>query len=109
MKFRLPQYSGKDHLVLAIIFLPLTMGLNAIIFGGRYFTQWSIFLPTTLLTSLVFSLNYIICSAFSIWMKNRMPNERQTNRRLLYMIACFVALSGVFLLTVFHGYEFFPS
>ncbi|WP_121354983.1 sensor histidine kinase [Flavisolibacter nicotianae] len=109
MKLRLPQYSGKDHLVLAIIFLPLTMGLNAIIFGGRYFTRWDIFLPTTLLTSLVFSVNYIICSAFSIWLKNRMPAERQTNRRLLYMIALFVALSGVFLLTVFHGYEFFPS
>lgn len=109
MNLRLPQYSGKDYPVLAIIFLPLTMALNSIIFGGRYFTRWDIFLPTTLLTAVVFSFNYILCSAFAVWMKRRMPDEKQTNRRLLYMIICFVALSGAFLLTVFHGYEYFPA
>src|SRR5215218_9970452 len=109
MKFRLPQYSGKDYLVLAVIFLPLTMAMNCIIFGGRYFTGWELFLPSTLMTAIVFSVNYIICSAFAGWLKARMPDENQTNRRLLFMITCFIALSGVFLLTVFHGYEAFPS
>ena len=96
-------------MVLAIIFLPLTMALNSLIFGGRYFTEWGIFLPSTIITAIVFSINYVICSAFSSWLKNRMPDENQTNRRLLFMITCFIALSGVFLLTVFHGYEMFSS
>jgi LytS/YehU family sensor histidine kinase len=38
-----------------------------------------------------------------------MPAEEQTNRRMLFMIVCTIALSGIFLLTVFHGYELFPS
>lgn len=109
MTLRLPQYSGKDYLVLGIIFLPLTMAMNTAIFGSRYFTHWSIFLQATLLTGLLFSADYILCGAIAMWMKARMPQESQTNRRLLYMIVCFTALSGIFLLTVFHGYELLPS
>lgn len=109
MKLSLPQYSGKDYLVLAIVFLPLTMALNCIIFGSRYFTHWEIFLPSTFITAAVFSFNYILCGAIASGFRSRMPGEKQTNQRLLYMIACFIALSGVFLLIVFHGYELFSS
>lgn len=109
MKLKLPQYSGSDYLVLGIIFLPLTMGLNSIIFGSRYFTEWQIFWPTTIISALLFSADFILCGTIAAWMKARMPTEAQTNRRLLYMIACFTVLSGIFLLTVFHGYEAFPS
>jgi two-component system, LytTR family, sensor kinase len=109
MKLRLPQYSGSDYLVLGIILLPLTVALNSIIFGSRYFTDWQIFLPTTLVTALLFSVNFVLCGTIATWMKIRMPKEAQTNRRLLCMIACFTVLSGIFLLTVFHGYEVFPS
>jgi len=109
MRLRLPQYSGKDYLVLAITILPLTMGINSIVFGSHYFTRWGIFLPATVLTGFVFSVNFILCNAVGSLLKRRMPAEEQTNRRLLFMIACLVALSGVFLLTVFHGYELFSS
>jgi LytS/YehU family sensor histidine kinase len=37
-----------------------------------------------------------------------MPSEEQSNRRMIYMIGCFLLLSGFFLLTVFHGYELLP-
>lgn len=109
MKRKLPQYSGSDYLVLGIIFLPLTLALNSSIFGSRYFTDWQIFLPTTIISALLFSADYVICSAIAIWMKTRMPAESQTSRRLFYMIACFTILSGIFLMMVFHGYEWFPS
>lgn len=109
MKFKLPQYSGSDHLVLGIILLPMTMALNSIIFGSRYFTHWNIFLPTTIISALLFSLDFTFCGMIATWMKARLPKDSQTNRRLLYMIICFTVLSGIFLLTVFHGYELFPS
>ncbi|RYF84955.1 MAG: hypothetical protein EON98_07830 [Chitinophagaceae bacterium] len=109
MKFRLPQYSGKDYLVLAIIILPLTLALNSVLFGSRYFTNWNIFLPSTLITAILFSLEFTLCGAIAMQVRRRMPDEEQTPRRLFAMIICFVAMSGVFLLTVFHGYENFPS
>ncbi|HEX8313961.1 MAG TPA: histidine kinase, partial [Flavisolibacter sp.] len=109
MKFRLPQYSGKDYLVLAIVILPLTFALNSILFGSRYFTEWNIFLPSTLLTAVTFSIDFTICGAIAMLLKRRLPDENDTPRRLFLMIVCFIALSGIFLLTTFHGYEIFSS
>ena len=109
MRFRLPNFSGKDYIVLGIIILPFTFGLNSVIFGTRYFTQPEIFWPTTLSTGFIFSVNFVICTAIAAFLKKRMPAERQNNRRLFYMILCLVALSAFFLLTVFHGYELFAS
>ena len=108
MKFRLPQYSGKDYLVLAVVLLPLTLALNSVIFGARYFTN-NIFLPATLITALLFAIDFILCGALALLLKRRMPDEDDTPRRLFLMIACFVALTGIFLLTLFHGYEAFSS
>jgi len=109
MKIKLPQYSGKDYLVLAITILPLTLSINSIIFGSRYFTLARIFFTATIFTAILFCIDFIICGFLALWLKKRMPAEEQTPRRLFYMIACFIALSGILLLTLFNGYELFPS
>jgi two-component system, LytTR family, sensor kinase len=109
MQIRLPQYSGKDYLVLAIVILPLTLALNSVIFGGRYFTTGIIFFPATLITAAIFCIDFIACGFIAIQMKNRMPDEDQTSRRLFLMITSFVGITGVVLLSVFHFYELFPS
>lgn len=109
MKIRLPQYSGKDYLVLAIVILPVTLAINSLIFGARYFTESHIFFPTTLLSALLFAFGFILCGFIAEGMKKRMPRGAQTPRRLFFMILFFVALSGVMLLVAFNGYELFPS
>jgi two-component system LytT family sensor kinase len=109
MKIKLPQYSGKDYMVLAITILPLTIALNSIIFGGRYFTQGNIFFTATIFTAILFCIDFTICGFIAMWLKKRMPAEEQTPRRLFYMIACFIALSGILLVTLFNGYEVFGS
>ena len=109
MQLKLPQYSGKDYLVLAITILPITLAINSIIFGSRYFTQAGIFFTATLLTAIIFSIDFTLCGFVATSLKKRMPDEKQTPRRLFYMIVCFVTFSGIFLLTVFHGYEIFSS
>ena len=109
MKLRLPQYSGKDYLVLAIVILPFTFALNSILFGSRYFTELQIFFPSTFLTAFIFSIDFTICGGLATLLKRRMPDEEETPKRLFLMIVCFIALSGMFLLTVFHGYEIFTS
>lgn len=95
-------------MVWAVTILPFTMALNSIIFGGRYYTG-TIFLPSTLLTAVLATGDFILCGAIAMLLKRRMPHEEQTSRRLFLMIFCFVDLSGIFLLSLFHGYELFPS
>lgn len=109
MKISLPQYSGKDYFVWTLTILPFTMALNSIVFGGRYFSEGKIFVIATLLSGFLFTLDFIFCGAIALFLKKRMPREEQTVRRLFLMIFCFVDLSGIFLLTVFHVYELFSS
>ena len=109
MKFRLPQYNGKDYLVLAIVIVPFTLAVNSIIFGSRYFTNGNIFFPTTFITALLLALEFTLCGMLALIVRKRMPHEEQTPKRLFLMVVCFVGLSGIFLLTVFHGYEMFSS
>ena len=109
MKIKLPQYTGKDYRMLAIIVVPFTLGLNSLIFKSRYFTESNIFIVATLLTALAFTLYFICCSAAAMVLKARIPDEVQSPKRLFFMIICIIAISGIFLMTVFHGYELFPS
>ena len=109
MKMKLPQYSGKDYLVLGITILPFIIGINTAVFGARYFTSFALFLPVTMLTGLLFALDFTICGFIATSFKKRMPSEQQTNKRLFLMILFFIGLSGIFLLTVFNGYELVPS
>lgn len=95
--------------MLGIIIVPFTLGLNSVIFGSRYFTDWSIFLPATFITGVLSAADFIVCTAVGAFLKRRMPREEQTTARMIYFIVCLILLSGFFLMTVFHGYELLSS
>lgn len=109
MKVKLPQYSGKDYVVLAVLALPVTVALNSLIFGSAYFLNGTLFVSATLITALIFSFYFVVCGLIALLLKKRMPQEGQTPLRILYMMLCFVSLSGILLATLFNGYELFPS
>lgn len=109
MKTRLPQYSGKDYIVLVVVILPITIAINSLIFGSRYFVHAGIFIPATIFTGIWFSLDFVLCGIIAESLKKRMPRGADTPRRLFYMILAFVAMSGLFLFVAFNGYEAFSS
>jgi two-component system LytT family sensor kinase len=109
MALRLPRYSGKNYLVLGITVLPFVLGINTAIFGGSYFKKLPVFFLATAITGILGALEFILCGAVAAALKKRMSAEHQVNRRLVYTIIVFMALSGVFLLTVFHVYEMINS
>jgi sensor histidine kinase YesM len=108
MKLKLPRYTSRDYTVLRIVLLPITLAVNLVIFGWSYFSDWSVFLFTTLVTAGVFILHFTLCGAVAVVMKRRFPLESQLVTRLTLMIICFLILSAVMLLTLFRGYEMFP-
>jgi two-component system LytT family sensor kinase len=105
MKLRLPQYSGKDYLVLAVVLLPLTLIINAAIFGSKFFSDWKYFLLATALSSIAFTVYFILCGLVAVSLKNRFPKEEQTRLKLTIMILIFVTMTGLFLILLFRGYE----
>lgn len=108
MKIRLPYYSSKDYLVLALILLPITLVINSIIFGKAWFSSWTLFIITTLASGMAFALYFTLCGKVAVLLKKRFPGEAHTGLKLSLMIASFLVMTGLFLLLLFRGYERIP-
>ncbi len=106
MKLTLPQYSGKDYLVLLVLIIPFTVLINATIFGGRYFRDMGVFGMATLVTGLAFCIDFIICGAIAVFFKNRFPNEKELGKKIALMIVSFLIMTAILLTSLFKGYEF---
>ncbi len=105
MFLKLPQYSGKDYLVMTSILLPFTLVMNYALFGGNYFRPSPYFLPATAITAVAFCLDFTVCGLLAVRIKQRFPSEDQLSRRLAVMIISFLIMTGLFLIILFRGYE----
>lgn len=105
MKIKLPQYSTKDNYVMLIVMLPLTILLNSILFGKLYFSNPTVFVLATLISGIGACVDFIICGYIAVALKQRLPSEKQIAKRLALMILAFLVVTGLFLYTLFHGYE----
>ena len=102
---KLPKYTSKDYQVLVWVIFPFSVILNSFIFGRQYFDSWHQFLLATVLTAVAASIDFIICGYIAVTLKARFPYEKQLIRRLSLMILMFLIITGLFLYSLFSGYE----
>ncbi|MBC7887107.1 MAG: histidine kinase [Ferruginibacter sp.] len=107
MKIKLPQYSGKDYLVMLGIVPGFTLFINYNIFGNEYFSDTGLLATATLITCAGFCLDFIFCGWIAVAMKNRFPKERELMKRLTLMILTFLLITGLFLYSLFEVYGYF--
>jgi two-component system, LytTR family, sensor kinase len=105
MKIRLPHYSSRDYLVLALVLLPVTVIINSVVFGWRYFYTPLLFLSATIITSIAFAVYFVLCGKVAVMLKKRFPAEEETPLKLTLMITSFIIMTGLYLLLLFRGYE----
>lgn len=108
MTWKLPRYSGKDYFVLSLCVGPFAVIINALMLGARYFTDYRIFLTATALAAADFSIGFTLCCAIGIWLRRQYKQEEGISDRMLVMIALFMAMTILFLLALFRGYEQVP-
>src|SRR5688572_17770076 len=104
-KMKLPQYTTKDYVVLMWVLLPFDVALNSFIFGKLYYTNWQVFVLATLITGVACVADFILCGFVAVTLKKRFPFENQLGRRLSLMILIFLMITGLFLYSLFRGYE----
>jgi two-component system LytT family sensor kinase len=105
MKWKLPQYSGKDYLVLSLFVGPFALSINSLMLGARYFTDYTIFITATAAAAADFSVGFTICSAIAVLLKRYFRGEEGIGLRLLVMIIIFLIVTVIFLEILFRGYE----
>jgi two-component system LytT family sensor kinase len=108
MKLKLPEYNGKDNLVMTMICFPIAVIINTIYFGSSYFNSVTGFISYTAITAFVFALNFIFCGFIAVLLKARFSGESDLPRRLAIMISFFIMISALFLLSLFRLYEILP-
>ena len=102
---KLPKYTTKDYMVLLWVILPFSIVMNSFIFGKLYYSEWYIFALATLISGIAFCIDFIICGAIAVALKSRFPKEKHLVRRLTLMIFTFLIITGLFLFSMFKGYE----
>ncbi|HLO83370.1 MAG TPA: histidine kinase [Chitinophagaceae bacterium] len=107
MRFKLPEYNGKDNLVMLLVLLPVAFTINTLYLGADYFSSWKMFLTTSAIAAAGFAVDFTICGVIAVAMKQRLPEERDLTKRLTLMIIAFFLLSGLFLYALFGSYEWF--
>jgi two-component system, LytTR family, sensor kinase len=102
---KLPQYTSKDYVVMMWVMLPFVVVLNSFIFGKLYYTNWQVSVLASLITAAGCIIDFIVCGYVAVALKNRFPQEHQLGRRLTLMILTFLMITGLFLYSLFQGYE----
>jgi len=105
MRLKLPQYNGKDNLVMLLAMPVFSIIINCIILGATYFSSAKIFVAATLLSAGAACIDFILCGWVAVSLKARFPAEHQVIKRLTLMIITFLIISGLFLYSLFSGYE----
>ena len=104
-KMKLPRYTSKDYVVLMWILVPFDVALNSFIFSKVYFTNWQVFVLATMITGAACVIDFIVCGFVAVTLKKRFPRENQLGTRFSLMILTFIMITGLFLYSLFKGYE----
>ena len=84
----------------------MTLVLNYVLFGTRYFKELSVFLIAGAVTFVILALAWMAHGWVAVTLRNRLPNENDTNKRLVIAIAIFSIMTAVTLTLVFWGYDY---
>lgn len=84
----------------------MTVVLNYVLFGTRYFKELSVFLVAGAVTFIILALAWMAHGWVAVTLRNRLPKEKDTNKRLVIAIAIFSLMTAVTLTLVFWGYDY---
>src|SRR5688572_15688661 len=102
---KLPQYSGKDYVIMVWTITPFTIILNSIIFGKRYFTEWPVFAIASVVAFLFLCISFVLYGGVAVAFRNRFPKDDEFLKRTLIIIGLFIIMTGLLMILLFTIYE----
>lgn len=105
---KLPEYNGKEKMVLPLLALPLAVILNAIYFSKTYISSPAFFFSTSLITFLELCIDFYICGMLAVLIRRRFPGEHEIVTKLGFMISTFILVSVLLKYFLAKLYEVLP-
>jgi sensor histidine kinase YesM len=102
----IPKYTNKDTYVLVGTMIPLGITINSILYGGTYFSKWSVFAGASLATFFFMALAFFIYGLVAISLRQRLPEDKYLYRRIAICIPLFLLMSVVYISLMLRTYDF---
>lgn len=96
-QLRIPTYTKKDGRVMVASMLPFACYTGHVLFGSGYIESAGHFLLITFTLLVIYGPTFFVYGIVALWLRQRMPRERQIPQRLALSILLFLLISVAFL------------
>ncbi|MCK7558341.1 histidine kinase [Chitinophaga sedimenti] len=103
----LPQYTRKDLLIFSGMMPVMIVVLNAVMFDKRYFTEWYVFIGSSLIMTVLISILWMGLTWIAVTLRDRFPLHEQMMKRLSIAIFLFIVSTALLITLMFWGYDHF--
>ncbi|WP_295117098.1 histidine kinase [uncultured Chitinophaga sp.] len=103
----LPQYTRKDLLIFSGMLPVMLLVLNSVMFDVRYFTEWKVFVWSSLIMAVVISILWTGLTWIAVTLRDRFPLHEQLMKRLSIAIFLFIVSTALCITLIFWGYDHF--
>jgi sensor histidine kinase YesM len=107
-RIKLPAFTRSDIWVFLSIIPVMVIICNGILLGADYFRNWKIFLIATAIYFSMMFLVFHICGALAIRFYKIFPEIKDTQKRLLLSITCFMAVTVLSITPLMQIYKAIP-
>jgi two-component system, LytTR family, sensor kinase len=105
---QMPQYSGKDNVILLLIVPVGSIILNLILFGAKLWSGLGYFFASFAITCLLLVCYFILCGLIALDIKQRIPKEEDLRKRVFVITLLLLLLSALFMYALFNLYAALP-
>lgn len=101
----IPKYTNRDFPVMVATMLPMAVLMNYFLFDNRYWLSIKIFGWATIVTFTLLAAGFLSYGWVALLLRNRLPHEDQSSRRLTISILLFMLMSGVYVSVMLTVYD----
>jgi len=103
----LPQYTRNDKWIFATAMPAIVLLFNFLLFGGRYFSEWRVFVFSGIVTFIIISACWISLTWVAVTVRDRFPDDRSMIKRLGVTLFFITLITALTLTILFYGYAQF--
>ncbi len=98
----------KEILLFAATFIPAVFILNLVMYGQRFFTDWKLFLVSTLAGLVITVLLQNSLVVVNVFIRKQYPAYIDTAKRFIFCLSATIITTSIFLLAFIWIYQFIP-
>jgi len=103
----LPQYTQNDKWIFLGAMPLIVMALNLLLFGGRYFSEWPVFVVASIVTFIVIAACWLFLTWVAVTIRDRFSDDRKIGIRMAITLFFITLITALTLTTLFYGYTRF--